>query len=411
MPADALAQQIMDRADELARFSEMPGGITRRYGTPPLAEVMDIAEAWFREAGMTTERDAFGSLIGTLPAEEGAEETRPFVIGGHLDSVRDAGRYDGTFGVLSGVAVVLLLKEEGRRFPFQLQVIAFADEEGLRYSTLLASRVWAGLPLDDRLSQEDEDGIPLSEAIRDFGGDPDALAVRETPGVLGFLETHIEQGPVLEREDLPVGVVSSIVGSERATITVTGMAGHAGTVPMAMRRDALTAASEIVLAVEAVARETEGLVATVGELTVKPGASNVIPGEVRMSCEVRHASIETCARALAEIRARADAICRERGSSLGWEDARGYLPTEMDARLRHLLSASIEAEGQRAISLVSGAGHDAVNISQIASVSMLFVRCKDGVSHHPAESIAVGDVEVAIRVMARFLEALAASPG
>jgi allantoate deiminase len=288
-------------------------------------------------------------------------------------------------------------------------LIAFADEEGVRYSTLLASRVWAGLPLDDRLSQQDEDGITLADAIRAFGGDPDALAMRETADILGFLETHIEQGPVLEQEDLPVGVVSSIVGSERATITVTGMAGHAGTVPMTMRRDALTAAAEIVLAVEAVGREIDGLVATVGELSVKPGASNVIPGEVRLTCEVRHASIETCVRALAEIRGRADAICVERGTSLGWEEARGYLPTEMDARLQGLLATSIEAEGYRAVSLVSGAGHDAVNISQIAPVSMLFVRCKDGISHNPAESITAVDAEAAIRVMARFLDALAAS--
>jgi allantoate deiminase len=339
--------------------------------------------------------------------EEGSEETRPFVIGGHLDSVKDAGRYDGILGVLSGLAVVQLLNEEGRRLPFPLQVIAFADEEGVRYSTLLASRVWAGLPLDDRLAQEDEDGIPLADAIRAFGGDPDALFERETPDILGFLETHIEQGPVLEGEGLPVGVVSSIVGSERATITVRGMAGHAGTVPMALRRDALAGASEIVLAVEAVARETDGLVGTVGELSVKPGASNVIPGEVRLTCEVRHASIEACAQALAEIRARAEAICLQRGTTLGWEEARGYLPTGMDARLQGLLAEAIEAEDIRTVFLVSGAGHDAVTISQIAPVSMLFVRCKDGISHNPAESITVDDAEVAIRVMARFLEAVA----
>lgn len=410
MPADTLARQIMDRADELARYSELEGGITRRYGTKPLAEVMDIVDGWFREGGMTTERDAFGNLIGTYAGEASSAGMRPFVISGHLDSVKDAGRYDGILGVLSGLAVVQLLGEEGRRLPFPLRVIAFADEEGVRYSTLLASRVWAGLPLDDRLAQKDEDGITLADAIRRFGGDPDALAVRESPDILGFLETHIEQGPVLEQEDLPVGVVSSIVGSERATVTVTGMAGHAGTVPMVMRRDALTAASEVVLAVEAVARETNGLVGTVGELSVKPGASNVIPGEVRLTCEVRHAAIETCAQALAGIRGRAEAICLERGTTLGWEEARGYLPTGMDARLQGLLAESIESEGFRPVSLVSGAGHDAVNISQIAPVSMLFVRCEGGISHNPAESIAGEDVEVAIRVMARFLEALAAAP-
>lgn len=405
MPSTELAHQIMSRADELATFSEMEGGITRRYGTPPLEEVFAIVEGWMRDAGMQTARDPFRNLIGTYTAAPGSDETGPFVIGGHLDSVRDAGRYDGILGVLSGIAVVQWLHDEGRRLAFPLQVIAFADEEGLRYSTLLASRVWTGLPLDDRLEQNDEDGVPLSEAIRAFGGDPDALASREAPDILGFLETHIEQGPVLEQEDLPVGVVSSIVGSERASVTVTGMAGHAGTVPMTMRKDALAAAAEVVLAVEAVGRETEGLVATVGELDVRPGASNVIPGAVRLSCEVRHASNDTCVQSLAEIRARVEAICKRRGTTLGWELGAGYHATALDERLRAALRDAISAEGYRPIELSSGAGHDAVNIAQIAPVSMLFVRCKEGISHNPAESVTAGDVECAVRVMTRFLSA------
>jgi allantoate deiminase len=407
MSIESLANQLMTRTDELSTYSEMDGGITRRYGTPPLEAVFSIVEGWMRDAGLRTGRDPFRNLIGTWEAAPGSTETRPFVIGGHLDSVRDAGRYDGILGVLSGIAVIERLNEEGRRLPFPVQLVAFADEEGLRYSTLLASRVWTGLPLDDRLAQKDADGIALADAIRTFGGDPDALANRETPEILGFLETHIEQGPVLEGEGLPVGVVSSIVGSERATITVTGMAGHAGTVPMALRRDALSAASEIVLAAEGVGRETAGLVATVGELTVKPGASNVIPGEVRLTCEVRHASIETCVVALAKIRARAEAIGSERGIELQWEDARGYVPTRMDESLAEHLEAAIRDEGIRPMRLVSGAGHDAINIAQIAPVSMLFVRCKDGISHNPAESITEDDAAVAISVMVRFLNRLA----
>jgi allantoate deiminase len=401
-----LADQLMSRADELAAFSEMDGGITRRYGTPPLKSAMELAARWMLEAGLETSFDAFGNLIGTYAAGEGSAEARPFVIGGHLDSVRDAGRYDGTLGVLSGIAVIQRLHSEGTRLPFPVQLIAFADEEGLRYSTLLASRVWAGLPLDDRLEQRDEDGIPLSEAIRAFGGDPDALLHRETPDILGFLETHIEQGPILEREDLPVGVVSSIVGSERAWITIRGMAGHAGTLPMTMRKDALAAASEAVLAVEAVGRETEGLVATVGELYVRPGASNVVPGEVRLACEVRHASEETCVEALAGIRQRIEEICERRDTALLWEPTAGYRGTAMDERLRGVLRDAISAEGYRTVELTSGAGHDAINIAQIAPVSMLFVRCKDGISHNPAESITASDADVAIRVMTRFLETL-----
>src|SRR5690606_7968043 len=404
-----LADQLMSRADELAAFSEMLGGITRRYGTPPLKSAMELAAKWMREAGLETEFDAFGNLIGTYAAEEGSAESRPFVIGGHLDSVRDAGRYDGTLGVLSGIATIQHLHNEGKRLPFPVQLIAFADEEGLRYSTLLASRVWAGLPLDDRLEQPDEDGIALADAIRAFGGDPDALQHRETPEILGFLETHIEQGPILEQEDLPVGVVSSIVGSERAWITIRGMAGHAGTLPMTMRKDALAAAAEAVLAVEAVGRETEGLVATVGELYVRPGASNVVPGEVRLACEVRHASEETCVQALAEIRTRIQETCERRGTTLVWEPTAGYRGTAMDEGLRARLRDAIAAEGYRPLELTSGAGHDAINIARIAPVSMLFVRCKDGISHNPAESITAADAEAAVRVMVRLLDGLVSS--
>jgi allantoate deiminase len=400
-----LSQQLMSRADKLAMHSEMESGITRRYGTPPLRAVLEIAELWMREAGMSTERDPFGNVIGTYAAEEGSAESRPFVLGGHLDSVRDAGRYDGILGVLSSIATIQHLHDAGRRLPFPVQVIAFADEEGLRYSALLASRVWTGLPLEDRLQQPDTSGIPLSDAIREFGGDPDALANRVTPDILGFLETHIEQGPILEREDLPVGIVSAIVGSERAWITVKGMAGHAGTVPMSMRRDALVSASEVVLAVEAVARETEGLVGTIGELEVRPGASNVIPGEVRMSCEVRHASNEACVRALEEIRRRVEAICERRGTMVDWQPVDGYRATKMDEHLRGILRDAIATEGYHPIELTSGAGHDAINIAQIAPASMLFVRCKDGISHNPAESITTADAEAAIRVMVRFLDA------
>jgi allantoate deiminase len=409
MAAKTLARQIMDRADELARYSEMIVGITRRYGTSVLAGVLDIAEGWFREAGMVTERDAFGSLIGTYAAAEGSTETRPFVIGGHLDSVKDAGRYDGILGVLSGLAVVQSLREEGRRLPFPVQVIAFADEEGLRFnSTLIASRAWAGLGIEKQLQYPDADGVTLAEAMSAFGGDPAFYRDNPAPVILGFIEAHIEQGPVLEREELPVGIVSAIVGSARGEFTIQGMAGHAGTVPMAMRKDALAAAAEIVLAVERIGRETEGLVATVGELDVRPGATNVIPGEVRMTCEVRHASTEVYEGAIAAIRERVGEVCAARGLSFTFREIAGYEPTPMDEGLRASLRQAIEGEGYRPIELTSGAGHDAINVAKIAPAAMLFVRCKDGISHNPAESITTEDAEAAIRVMTRFLDSLGA---
>lgn len=403
-----LANQVMQRADTLAMYSEMEKGIERRYGTPEMRAVLDIVGGWMRDAGMTVEPDAFGSIIGTYPAAPRSSEIRPFVIGGHLDSVRDAGRYDGILGVLTGLAVVQHLHDHGHQLPFPVQVIAFAEEEGLRFhSTLVGSRAWTGLPMREQLGYVDADGISLGEAICAFGGDPDALGKGVHPDILGFMETHIEQGPVLEREDLPVGVVTSIVGSERGQYTVTGIAGHAGTVPMEMRHDALPAASELVLAVEAVGRETPGLVATVGELEVLPGATNVIPGKVTLSCEVRHASGNTCREALALVRQRADEIAQTRGVDIAWREVAGYSVTLSDDNLVSLLRDAIHAEGTRPFSLVSGAGHDAVNISQVSPVVMLFVRCKDGISHNPAESVNVTDVEVAIRVMRTFLDRLA----
>ncbi|HWV25223.1 MAG TPA: Zn-dependent hydrolase [Thermomicrobiales bacterium] len=401
-----LASKVMRRADELARFSSMEHGICRIYGTPEMRGAMDRVEMWMHEAGMTTERDAFGSLVGTYGGET---DGPPFVLGGHLDSVRDAGRYDGILGVLSGIAVVESLSGDGRRLPFPLKVVAFADEEGVRFrTTLIASRVWSALPLGDQLSLRDAAGTTLSEAIRGVGGGPDALPM-EAPKILGFLETHIEQGPVLEAEDLPVGVVTSIVASKQAEMALTGMAGHAGTVPMSLRRDALAAASEIVLAVERIARSVDGMVGTVGELHVQPGAPNVVPGGSSLTVEVRHPSVGACHDAMRVIQDEAVRICKRRGIELAWRDLAGYDSTPMDAGLVTVLGEAIAAEGIRVRQLPSGAGHDAVNIAQIAPVAMLFVRCEGGISHNPAESIMEADVSVALRVVRGFLERVAAT--
>lgn len=403
MTMQADAREVMRRADALAARTELDGGIYRPYGSPSLASVMDIVASWMRDAGMTAERDAFGNLVGTYAAGEGSGETRPFVLGGHLDSVPNAGRYDGILGVLSAIAVVDGLRREGRRLRMPLQVLAIADEEGARFQAIIGSRAWTGALTAADLAFEDEHGQSLADAIRAFGGDPDALPA-SPPALLGFLETHIEQGPVLEDEDLPVGVVSSIVASHRAEIRVRGMAGHAGTVPMALRHDALAAASEIVLAVERIVPGFDGMVGTVGELEVSPGASNVIPGDARLTCEVRHPDPDACRHAMRAIHDEAEATCARRGVGLLWRDAPGYGATPCDDRLVSLLGEAIADEGLRVRELPSGAGHDAVNIAKIAPAAMLFVRCKGGISHNPAESVREDDVAVAIRVMRAFLE-------
>lgn len=392
----------MRRADELARFSAIEDGIYRPYGAPELSAAIDVVADWMRATGMETRRDAFGNLVGTYAGES---DGPPFVLGGHLDSVPDAGRYDGILGVLSGIATIESLERDGRRLPFPVQVLAIADEEGARFQALIGSRAWTGAVTADDLAFADERGMTLFDAIRQFGGDPEALP-GPRPEILGFLETHIEQGPVLEAENLPVGVVTSIVASDRAEVRVRGMAGHAGTVPMALRKDALAAASEIVLAVERIASAIDGMVGTVGELEVRPGASNVVPGGARITVEVRHASPIACRDAMTAIRSEAETICARRGVELAWQERPGYRATSMDAGLVRMLGESVADVGVRVRELPSGAGHDAVNIAEIAPVAMLFVRCEGGISHNPAESVTEDDVAVAIRVMRGFMERL-----
>jgi allantoate deiminase len=401
------SMRLMQRCDELAAFSEEPGMITRRYGTPSMREAMSTVGRWMADAGMDVREDAIGNLIGVYAADPASAETRRFVVGGHLDSVRDAGRYDGILGVLTGVAVAEQLHAAGRRLPFAIELVAFADEEGLRFhSSFIASRAYAGIDIGSQLGYVDDDDVSLADAIRIYGGDPNRIGAdaRQARDVLGFVEVHIEQGPVLEREGLPVGVVSSIIGSDRSEITVTGMAGHAGTVPMSMRRDALTAMAELILGIERIGRETPALVATVGQLEVQPGASNVIPGAVKATLDLRHASAEVRGRAMDAIRARAKQIASERSVDVSWTTVAGYDATPCDPTLMALLGDAISSEGFRVMEVASGAGHDAVSLAAIAPVAMLFVRCRDGISHNPAESVTTEDVSVAIRVLASFLD-------
>jgi allantoate deiminase len=406
------AQQLMERCDELAAFTEETGKITRRYGTPALREAMSVVRRWMAGAGMDVREDAIGNLIGVYAADPASAETRRFVVGGHLDSVRDAGRYDGILGVLTGLAVVEQLHAAGRRLPFAIEVVAFADEEGLRFhSSFIASRAYAGIDIGNQLGYVDDDGVSLADAIRVYGGDPDRIGAdaRQAGEVLGFVEVHIEQGPVLEREGLPVGVVSSIVGSDRSQVAVTGMAGHAGTVPMAMRRDALTAMAELILAIEEVGRQTPALVATVGQLEVLPGASNVIPGAVKATLDLRHASADKRTRALDTIRARAEQVAAERRVEVAWTTVAGYDATPCDPSLMAKLGEAIAAEGIWVMEVASGAGHDAVSLAAITPVAMLFVSCRDGISHNPAEAVETADVAIAIRVVASFLDRVAST--
>ena len=322
--------------------------------------------------------------------------------------MRDAGRYDGPLGVLAGIALAERLA--GASLPFSLEVLAFADEEGLRYGTpYLGSRVVAGSFRLEDLDRRDEDGIAMRDAIRDAGGAPDAIPgqARSAETLLGYVELHIEQGPLLESLDRHVGVVSAIAGRTRARLELNGAAGHAGTVPMALRRDPLVAAARIVERVDAIARASEDLVATVGELSVEPGAANVIPGRVTLSIDLRSPDDESRLEAWESLAADAGLLATQGGVELRPLELEHTAAVACDPRLRALLKAAAAARGVDAPTLVSGAGHDAVILADVTPVAMLFVRSPGGVSHHPAESVRIEDVAVALDVLEEFVLAFA----
>jgi allantoate deiminase len=399
------ARLVLERCDLLARCSEEPGRLTRRFATPALDEARALVDGWMREAGLDTRRDPLGNLFGRRP---GRGEPA-LMLGSHIDTVRDAGRYDGALGVLVALACAERLR--ARELPLALEVAAFADEEGVRYGTgYLGSAVPAGRFEAGWLERVDRDGIALAEAVRGWGGDPASIAAaRRRPGeLLGYAEVHIEQGPVLDDRGLPVAVVIGIAGQTRARVAFTGRAGHAGTIPMDGRRDALAAAAEWIGAVEAEARGREGLVATVGEIAAEPGAPNVIPGRVTASLDVRHAVDAAREEAGAALREHAARVGAARGVEAAWEEVQSTPAVPCSPELTEKLASAAAEAGHPAPRLASGAGHDAAMMAAVAPVAMLFVRCAGGVSHHPDESVRAEDVEVAVEVTTRFVERVAA---
>ena len=401
-------EQVVRRCRELARISEEDGRLTRRFATPAMARANALVGRWMAEAGMAVRVDAAGNLVGHLPGSEPGAGT--LLLGSHLDTVRDAGAFDGSLGVLAAVACVARLRAEDVTLPFALDVLGFSDEEGLRYGTAyLGSRAVAGTFDRTALELSDEDDVTVRDALAAFGGEPDALecASRRGERLLGYCEVHIEQGPVLEQRDAPVAVVGAIAGATRAEVRFTGRAGHAGTVPMELRRDAACALAELVLAVEAAGRTEPGLVATVGRLSAQPGAPNVVPGEALASLDVRHPDDTVRAAAVGGLRARANAIAAARGLGVTWDGRLDTPGVAMDPWLSERLSDAVAVLGLPAVRLASGAGHDAVALSALTGTAMLFVRCAGGVSHHPDESVEAGDVAVALDVLDGFVRSLA----
>lgn len=381
-----LAAEVMRRCETLGRISDDPACLTRTFHSPAMQRANALVGDWMRASGMRVREDAAFNLLGR--AEGSRPKARALLLGSHLDTVRNAGRYDGPLGVLVALAALESLRQRGITLPFPVEIAGFSDEEGLRYQiTYLGSRALAGTLKKSDLIRIEETGIEKAR--------------RRRGEFFAYVEAHIEQGPVLEAERLPVGVVTAIAGQSRLRVTFTGKAGHAGTTPMALRRDALCAAAELVLAVERC-----GVTGTVGQLEVEPGASNVIPGRTVMTLDIRDQSDAKRAAAVAGLRRQAESIAQRRRLRLEWKLAQETASVPCDAALTRALGRCIAARGLPVCKLPSGAGHDAAAIAAMCPVAMLFVRCRKGLSHHPDESVLERDVAVAIAVLADFMQNL-----
>jgi allantoate deiminase len=390
----------------IAPYSDMAGGLYRGYLTPAYTASQQALSDWMAQAGMTPRRDPAANLIGRYAGDVAGAPA--LLIGSHLDSVRDAGRYDGPLGIMLGIECVAALHAQGRRMPFPIEVIAFGDEEGSRFpAAMLTSRAVAGTLDPAALNMADAQGVALADAGVDVARYLDAAYA---PGsVRAYFEAHIEQGPVLEADGLAVGTVTGIAAQLRYEVVVRGMAGHAGTTAMRLRRDPLAGAAAMVLAVEQAARgDNADLVATVGSIAATPGAANVIPGEVRFTIDVRSGDAVRRDRAAAEILFRLREIADVRKLDLDVALIHDLAPSPCDPALMDLMDDALLDAGQPVRRLVSGAGHDAMNMAALCPTAMLFIRCKGGVSHNPAEQVDPADAEIALQVMLGFIERLGA---
>jgi allantoate deiminase len=360
---------------------------------------------WMREAGMSVKLDPVGNVVGRYEGERPALPA--LLLGSHLDTVRDAGKYDGMLGVVSAIECVADLAARGKRLPFAIEVIGFADEEGVRFgATLLGSRAVAGTFASEVLDSVDAGGVSMLEAMRRFGLDPAGLdaAARRRADVLAYVELHIEQGPVLEAEGLAVGVVTAINGATRYAVQIDGTAGHAGTVPMQLRQDALAAAAECVLAIERRCSKVPDLVGTVGKLEAQPGAVNVIPGKADFTIDIRAPEDAIRIAAVEELLAEMKAICGRRGVAVQLRKTHEGGVAACAPWLMAQIGAAIAAEGMAVRKLPSGAGHDGMAIVDLCDIGMLFLRCEKGISHHPAEAVTLADVQTGSQVLLRFIE-------
>jgi allantoate deiminase len=399
-------EEIVSRINELAAISKTPEQLTRIFLTKEHRAAAELLLGWMRSAGMRAQLDAIGNVCGRY---EGERPGLPcLMLGSHYDTVRDAGKWDGPLGLITAISCVADLNRRGRRLPFAVEVTGFADEEGVRFaSTLLGSRALAGTFVESVLGARDNDGISMRDALVQFGLDPDHIgaAARAPSELLAYVELHIEQGPVLEGLNLPVGVVSAIAGATRLAASLTGMAGHAGTVPMPLRRDALAGAAECIVEIEEFCRTDEdGLVGTVGYIHAMPGATNVIPGQVAFTIDIRAPTDAHRKLAVTDIVRRIENIAKRRKLKLQLDVTHENRTVPCASWLKSQVAAAVAAEGFRAFELPSGAGHDGMAMIDVADVAMVFVRCRGGISHHPDEHVEAGDADAGGRVLLRLIE-------
>ncbi len=399
------AQAVIRCCRTLASYTEEPGFTTRTFLSAPMRAVHAELSAWMTRAGMDVKVDAVGNLRGVYGASIAAAPT--FFIGSHLDTVPHAGAFDGILGVAIGIMLVDML--EGTRLPFSIEVVGFAEEEGVRFGVpFIGSRALAGTCDEMLLARRDAGGRTVGDAIRDYGLDPGRIGdARASSRAIGYLEFHIEQGPVLEGLGLPLGVVDAIAGQSRADVTFTGGASHAGTTPMNARRDALAGAAEWITRVEQEARSTAGLVATVGRIEAQPGASNVIAGLCRSTLDVRHADDRVRIEARDGLHRSAMEIASRRSLSVGWEPRLDEAAVAMAEPLVAGLTRAVQRTGTSPAQLSSGAGHDAMIMAQHMPAAMLLLRSPGGISHHPDEAVVDTDVALALAAGRGFLEDLA----
>jgi allantoate deiminase len=396
------ADKVISRCRQLAQFSEERGQTKRTFLSPAMRDCMQAVQGWMEAAGMEVRTDAAGNLRGRYPGTS----SQSLMIGSHLDTVPNSGAFDGVLGVMLGLALVEDLK--GEKLPFAIELVGFSEEEGVRFHLpFIGSRALIGRADSDLLATKDGNGISIAQALTSFGLDPRKIQdCQINKEVAAFLEFHIEQGILLESEDLSLGVVHAIAGQTRTEITFTGRASHAGTTPMRLRKDSVAGAAEWVIEVERLALETPGLVATVGDLRTHPGAGNIVAGQLLASLDVRHEDDGIRHRAVDSLQRQAASIAKRRGLAVASRMLMDQPAVAMDPAMCGLAADAIRGIGVRPLSMVSGAGHDTMILQERVPSTMIFLRSPGGVSHHPEESVRPQDVENALAAGSAFLRLL-----